>query len=260
MDKKIYFKNKKGNKLCGVLVSPDNKNHPIVILCHGFHSTKDNNTNTRLKELLKDKSIATFRFDFFGHGESEGKFEDITVSQAVEDLLSAIDLLKKKGYKKIGLIGASFGGLTALLAASKSKDLLFLGLKCPATNFLEIELIHRTKENLQEWKREGFSYYKNEEGETYRLNYKFLQDLKKNNGFVVADKIRIPTLLVHGDADDIVPVEQCESLYKVIPNCKLAIIPKADHRFLNPPATKKEKGGFDTMIDLLYTFVIENTK
>jgi alpha/beta superfamily hydrolase len=97
---KIYFKNKKGNKLCGVLVSPDNKNHPIVILCHGFHSTKDNNTNTRLKELLKDKSIATFRFDFFGHGESEGKFEDITVSQAVEDLLSAIDLLKKKGYKK----------------------------------------------------------------------------------------------------------------------------------------------------------------
>jgi hypothetical protein len=46
----------------------------------------------------------------------------------------------------------------------------------------------------------------------------------------------------------------------LIPNCKLAIIPKADHRFLNPPATKKEKGGFDTMIDLLYTFVIENTK
>ena len=265
MNNKLYFKNKKGDKLCGVLVEAANKNHPVVILCHGFHSTKDNNTNTRLQVMLKEKSIATFRFDFYGHGESEGKFEDITVSEAVEDLLCAIELLKKKGYKKIGLIGASFGGLTSLLTAAKSKDLLFLGLKCPATNFLEIELTHRTKENLQEWKREGFSYYKNDEGETYRLNYMFFQDLKKNNGFIVADKIRIPTLIVHGEADEIVPVKQSESLYKLIPNCKLAIIPNADHRFnpsirssaKNKPNDKKE---FNQMIDLLYTFILENLK
>lgn len=253
MDKKLYFKNKKGNKLCGVLIAPDNKNHPVVILCHGFHSTKDNNTNTRLHKMLKEKNIATFRFDFYGHGESDGKFEDITVSEAVDDALCAIDFLKKKGYKKIGLIGASFGGLTALLTAAKSKDLLFLGLKCPASNFLEIELTHRTKENLQEWKRDGFTYYQNEEGETYRLNYKFFQDLNKNNAFPIADKIRIPTLIVHGDADEIVPVEQSKLIFKLIPDCKLEIIRKADHRFLNPIH-------FEKMVDMLYKFVLENTK
>ena len=100
MNQKIYFKNKKGNKLCGVLVAPDNKNHPIVILCHGFHSTKDNNTNTRLHAMLKEKNIATFRFDFYGHGESDGKFENITVSEAVEDALCAIEFLKRKDIKK----------------------------------------------------------------------------------------------------------------------------------------------------------------
>jgi uncharacterized protein len=251
MDKKLYFKNKKGNKLCGVLVAPDNGSHPVVILCHGFHSTKDNNTNTRLHAMLKEKNIATFRFDFYGHGESDGKFEDITISEAVEDALSAIEFLKKKGYGKIGLIGASFGGLTGLLTASKSKDLIFLGLKCPASNFLEIELTHRTKKNLEEWKRDGFSYYQNEEGETYRLNYKFFQDLKKNNAFPIADKIRIPTLIVHGDADKIVPVNQSKLIFKLIPDCELDIIRKADHRFSNPVH-------FEKMVDSLYKFVLKN--
>ena len=253
MNKKIYFQNKKGIQLCGVLVAPDNKNHPVVILCHGFHSTKDNSTNTRLHSMLKDNNIASFRCDFFGHGESKGKFEDITISEAVDDTINAIKILKEKGYTKIGIIGASFGGITSLITAAKSKDLLFLGLKCPASNFLEIELKHRSKENLQEWKQNGFSFYENEEGERYRLNYNFFNDLKKNNGFVFADKINIPTLIVHGNKDTIVPVEQSKLIHKLIPNCELEIIPNADHRFSKPEH-------FNKMIELLFNFIVNSVE
>jgi pimeloyl-ACP methyl ester carboxylesterase len=253
MNKKLYFLNKKGNKICGVLEEGADNNSPVVLFCHGFHSTKDNSTNVKLQELLKEQNIASFRFDFFGHGESEGKFEDITISEAVDDALCAIDFLKELGYSKIGIIGSSFGGITALLAAAKSKEIIFLGLKCPATNFLEIELMHRSKENLEKWKKRGYSYYTNNEGESYRLKYKFFKDLKKNNGFTVADKIKIPTLIVHGDVDETVPIRQSQHIYKLIPNCKLEIIPGADHRFSRPI-------NFDKMIEILYQFVLANVK
>ena len=85
------------------------------------------------------------------------------------------------------------------------------------------------------------------------MNYKFFQDLKKNNTFPIADKIRIPTLIVHGDADEIVPVEQSKLIFKLIPECKLDIIRKADHRFSNPVH-------FETMVDSLYKFVLKNAK
>jgi len=77
MKEKLFFKNSKGNKLCGILSSV-NKDR-IIILCHGFSSNKDTQTFPILEKIF-NKNISTFRFDFYGHGESEGKFEDITVS------------------------------------------------------------------------------------------------------------------------------------------------------------------------------------
>lgn len=71
--KKVNFNNSKGNKLCGILTNPtEDKNKPIIILCHGFSSSKDSSTYTSLAESFTKHDISTFRFDFFGHGESEG--------------------------------------------------------------------------------------------------------------------------------------------------------------------------------------------
>jgi cephalosporin-C deacetylase-like acetyl esterase len=61
MDKRLYFKNKKDDKLSGVLVSPDNKCHPVVIRCHGFHSTKDNNTKAVEDLLYAIMLLATYQ-------------------------------------------------------------------------------------------------------------------------------------------------------------------------------------------------------
>ena len=69
MTEKIYFLDSKGNKVCGVLSNPASDcNIPIIILCHGFTTSKDNSTYTQLEQILNKQDIATFRFDFFGHG------------------------------------------------------------------------------------------------------------------------------------------------------------------------------------------------
>ena len=137
MKEKLFFKNSKGNKLCGILSNPtSHKENPIIILCHGFSTGKDGRTYLRLEEILNKNGVSTLRFDLFGHGESEGKFEEITTSEAVDDIENAIQFLKASGYKKIGLFGSSFGGMASIIAASKTNDLYVLALKSPVSDYL----------------------------------------------------------------------------------------------------------------------------
>jgi len=172
MEEKVYFNDSDGNKICGILLSPTfDTNKPIVVLCHGLLTSKNNSTNTNLKQILADKNIATFRFDFFGHGESDGKFEDVTISKAVDDIINAVIFLRNKSYKKIGLFGSSFGGISSIVAASKLDELLFLALKSPTSDYLEVKNKTMTKKQIQEWKNKGYTPYLGEHGAKFRLNY-----------------------------------------------------------------------------------------
>jgi len=250
MEEKIYFNNSKNNKLCGILSNPTNsKQKPIIVLCHGFKTSKDSNTYTKIQDIFNRDDISTFRFDFFGHGESEGKFEDITISEAVDDTLNAIKLLKKFGYTKIGLVGSSFGGLAALIAASKTKDLFVLALKSPVSDYQELELEKKSKKELNEWKQKGYNYYISGDGNKHKLNYTFFEDFKNNNGYEAAKKLKIPTLIVHGDKDESVPIKQSKKTAKIIKDCTLEIINGADHKYSNPKQ-------FKLMLTLISKFII----
>ena len=252
MEEKVYFKNSKGLKLCSILSNPtSSKEKPIIILCHGFSASKNSHTYVRLQEILNKYQISTFRFDFFGHGESEGKFEDITISEAVDDILNAIKFLKNQGYTKIGLVGSSFGGIASLMAASKTDDLFILALKSPVSNYEEKEYATKSKEELEEWRNRGFRYYVSGDGRKLKLNYTFFEDFKNNNGYEAAKKIKIPTLIVHGDNDESVPIEQSKKTASLIENCKSEIIEGADHRYSKPE-------DFEKMLDLISKFIIES--
>jgi len=87
--------------------------------------------------MLTGRGIATFRFDFFGHGESQGPFEQLTNTLAVEQALAALDFVRQRGYRQIGLMGSSFGGLVSILSAAQRTDLACLTLKCPVVDFAE---------------------------------------------------------------------------------------------------------------------------
>ncbi len=250
MQEKLTFSNSKGDKLVGVLSnSTDNKEQPIIILCHGFNSSKDSRSYITLEELFNKKNISTFRFNFYGHGESEGKFENITISEAVDDILQAIEFLKRLGYKKIGLFGASFGGISALNAAAETNDLFVLGLKCPVGNYKERELEVKGKEYIDQWKEKGY-VIKDGKGGQHKLNYTFFEDFDNNDGYKAAEKINIPTIIVHGDADVKVPLEQSKKVASIIKNCKLEVIPGADHYF-----SKQED--FDKCAELIVEFITD---
>ena len=254
MKEKIFFKSRQGIKLCGILSNPTaEKEKPIIVLCHGFFRSKEGNTYVGLERILNEKGISTFRFDFFGHGESEGKFEEVTISEAVDDVLGAIKFLKESGYGKIGLMGSSFGGMAGIMAASKMNDLYVLALKSPVSDFSILFQAHQDEQEFKEIKEKGFTYITDIEGNQRKLNISFFLDAQKVKGYQVAKKIKIPTLIVHGDKDDSVPLEQSQRTASLIENCRLEVIEGADHGYSN------EKH-FKEMMDLISEFIIEHSE
>jgi uncharacterized protein len=252
MEEKVFFDNGKGDQLCGIISnSTGNKNNPIIVLCHGFTTQKNNSTNLALTKILNNEGINTLRFDFFGHGESKGKFENITVSEGANDILQAISFLKKEGYSEIGLFGSSFGGISSLIAASKTDDLFVLALKAPVSDYKSKRKITMGEEKIQKWKEDGFYIHVNTKGTKFRLNYTFYEDFDNNLVYDVADKIKVPTIIIHGDKDKAVPVNQSKKTALLISDCQLEIVSGADHRF-------SKKADFEKMLKLISGFIIKN--
>ncbi len=248
--RKIFFPNSEGHKLCGILSDPSgDKRRPLIVLCHGFTTSKDGRTYVRLEEILNQKIFSTFRFDFFGHGESGGKFADITISEAVDDVQNAIRFVKDSGYERIGLVGSSFGGFASILTAGKSDDLFVLALKSPVSDYLGLLIARDHDIDVEAWRQEGYITVEGADGKNLRLNYSFFVDAERIQGYALAENIKVPTLIVHGDQDETVSLAQSQKAADLIPNCRLEVIKGADHTYSNPQH-------FECMLDLISDFVV----
>ena len=109
--------------------------HPTVVWLGGFHSDM---TGTKA-QVLADQAQATgggyLRFDYFGHGESDGAFEDGTITRWREDALAVIDDLTEG---PLVLVGSSMGGWIACLAAiARPERVKAMVLIAPAPDFTE---------------------------------------------------------------------------------------------------------------------------
>ncbi len=241
MQQKLYFENSRGDKLSGIL-SGDFIS--AIILCHGSASSKESSTYVRLENELNKHDVATFRFDFYGHGESEGKYEDITVSEMVDDILHARALLEKKGYSSIGLFGSSMAGQACEIAATSGK-FYALVIRSGVSDYLNLI---KSRISVSEWRAKGYASLGRG---SPRLKYAFFEDLKQYSPDQIGAAISVPTLFVHGDADLEVPVGQSIRMTTLVPNSTLKIIKGADHRQTNH---------FDIMIDSVVRFILKNSE
>lgn len=186
--------------------------------------------------MLIGHSIATFRFDFFGQGESEGPFDQITVSLAVEQAHRAIELMKNRGYRRIGLMGSSFGGLVSILTASQRTDLTCLALKCPVVDFAEELRLEFGDDGIAQWKVTGTIPNIMGGHERIKLHYAFYEDALRQIAYAPAQSITVPTIIVQGDCDEHVPLHQSRQLYEALRGKKhLELLPGADHQFTKGP-------------------------
>jgi hypothetical protein len=241
-----------GEQAAVVLALPEVATKKIVLLVHGFMSNKESETNLELTKRLLIKGIATVRLDLFGHGQSDGLFQQLTLSRCLHQVEGLIAWIMKEGYEEIALVGSSFGGLIAIHTTAKHPELVCLALKCPVSNYPILWQSRLGNGGIAQWKQEGlFSFIFDDQ--KARLEYGFYEDLLKVNTYAEVSHIKTPTLIVHGDADDDVPADQsirlCDTLRLPHPKKELVLIPGADHAFSKPE-------DFNQMIDKIEAWIL----
>ncbi len=213
MEKNVFFTNRSGRKLHGILMLPESKSFPVVIICHGYASSAQSRTRIELSRHLLKKGIASFGFDFTGCGGSEGELHQLTLSQGIEDLnaaYSCVKKLKNTNTERIGILGSSFSGSVAILFAAEN-GIKALALKSPVSDYTSLG----EAPVIAEKKRR-----------------QFFDDAAKYDIYSAAEKIKAPTLIVHGSSDDVVPAGQSKKLFSHL-KCgkKLAVLGGAGHQY-----------------------------
>ncbi|GJL55066.1 MAG: hypothetical protein NPIRA02_21980 [Nitrospirales bacterium] len=194
----------------------------VVVIGHGVTGNKDRPFVVALAEALSTDGIPALRMSFSGNGDSEGRFEDSTISKEVEDLGCVIDALD--GWN-ILYVGHSMGGAVGVLRASTDTRIVRL---------VSLAGMVHTKAFAQ---RE-FSDVMPDTGcmwdePTCPLSQAFIDDTE-TIGTVLpcALSIQVPWLLVHGTADDVVPLQDSLDIYEQANDPKqLLQIEGADHVF-----------------------------
>ncbi|CAN6541168.1 unnamed protein product [Malus baccata var. baccata] len=217
---KIIVPNKHGEKLVGLLhetSSPD-----LVILCHGFRSTKESSVMVNLAVALENEGIGSFRFDFAGNGESEGTFQYGNYRREADDLHSVVEYLSREKRAPSAILGHS-----KVVNVSGRYDL---------KKGIEERL---GKDYMEVIKKEGFIDVKNKSGAvSYRVTEDSLMDrlsTDMHESCLQIDK-ECRVLTIHGTADEIIPVEDALEFAKIIPNHKLHLIEGANHSYTSHQA------------------------
>ncbi len=111
----------------------------LVILCHGFTGHKGENGRlfVQAARAFQKAGLNVLRFDFMGSGDSSGDFNQMTPNTQIRD---AIDVLAwgRKRYKKVALLGLSFGGATSICASFQTEvrpDALLTWSSVPSFKF-----------------------------------------------------------------------------------------------------------------------------
>jgi uncharacterized protein len=208
------FRSLDGIRLRGTLVVPAALSASASVLVHGGGVTRhEGGFFTRVASGLADAGVSSLRFDFRGHGESEGRQEDLTISGVVNDIRCAAEHVRAKtGIHRISVIGTSFGGGISAYYASRYPDqverlVLFNPLLNYKKRFIDDKPYwtdeHISQEAGHELARRGFIAH----SPTFKLGRALLNEVFYIQPHLALGRVTAPTLIVHGTRDTFVPVD-----------------------------------------------------
>ena len=233
MDNQIEFENHLGERLVGTLHQPDNGGDGRgVVLGHCFTCSRHTGILRDLAEELSGLGFAVLRFDFSGNGQSQGAFAESTYSKQIDEVKTAIEQLRDRGAEWIGLAGHSLGAVVSVLTAADRKDAGVKAVCAFAGRISELTPRHfLSAAQIEELDRTGAVHFKSR-GRALKLTEDFFSDAGRYELPKILAEIGLPLLVVHGDADEIIPVEEAYKAKDANPEAvELEILPGADHMF-----------------------------
>lgn len=212
----------------------------LLVLGHGVTGNMDRPLTVGLATRLAALGWPTLRFSFSGNGSSDGKFEESTITKETEDLSSVLDQVM--GDQKIVYIGHSMGGAVGAIFNAKEDRLSALVSLAGMVNtrrFCDAEFGELTP-------GDGFMW----DEPLCPLSQAYVDDLNLIHTTIDAARdSRTPWLLIHGDADDVIPPSDSDELSQVLKGPrKHVVIPDANHVF---------EGHYDFLADTIHQWLLE---
>lgn len=216
------------NQIYGVVYIPQDAGGqlPAVIYAHGYGVTHQN--GIQYAEELAERGFVVYCFDFCGGGngsQSDGSPLEMSIFTEKSDLEAVIEMVRGLDYvdnEHVFLFGASQGGLVAgITAAANQEKIQGLILLYPGFEIAEdAQALFATVEDIPDtyamfgWMTVGRAYF---------------EDLLDYDVYSVIGAYEKDVLLIHGDADGIVPLSSSERALEVYPSAELKVLPGAGH-------------------------------
>lgn len=227
-------------KLSAIIQTPDGKkNFPLVILCHGFNADKNYPLIKFLADDLEKIGIASIRFDFNGHGESEGNFQDMTVLNEIEDAKKIYEYVRKiPGVTSISVAGHSQGGIVASMIAgefgkSKIKSVALMA----ASPVLRDDTLRGYMFRQKTYDPSNPPEYVEIETPLgkRRVGREFILTLQNLPIYETSKKFTGPVLIIQSKNDKNVPYTYSLRYHELYKNSELKLLNGLDHSFSPEP-------------------------
>lgn len=222
-------------KIFATLQTPDGQaKFPLMILCHGFNADKDYPLLKILADELETRGIASIRFDFNGHGKSDGDFQDMTIVNEIVDAKKVFDYVRHlPNVTSISIAGHSQGGVVAStvageLGAKKIKTVVLFAASPSLRDYALIGNLFHVKFdplNPPEFIEINTPYGKRKVGREYILTAQNLPI------YETAEKFTGNALMIHGTGDTHVAYTYSLSYKKIYRRGEVELFDRADHAF-----------------------------
>lgn len=213
-------------QIYGELYTPStvNAQKPIAIIAHGFNGTYHSGRN--YFDVMGRLGYQCYAFDFpcgSIFSRSDSNTLNMSILDEQSDLRAIVNYFRSLGHKQIVLIGESQGGLVSALTAAQMKDdvsqlvLVFPALCIPQNWLARYPNLTDIPEVTELW--------------GVRMGRRFFEEIHDMKPFSLIGKYRGPVLIVQGDQDNIVSMEDSKHAQQLYKDARLHVIPGAGHGF-----------------------------
>jgi pimeloyl-ACP methyl ester carboxylesterase len=214
---------------------------PGVIWLSGYRSEMESTKATALDAEAEQRGLGLLRFDYSGHGRSDGRIEEGTISRWLEETLA---ILRAMSEGPQILVGSSMGGYLALLAAralneagetARVKGLILIA---PAVDFTEALIWVRAPDDARRAIMDEGAWHRPSaySSEPDCFTRDLIEDGRKHLLLGGMIRTRAPTVVLQGMQDEDVPFTHALALMQRLGNdpATLTLIKDGDHRLSRP--------------------------
>jgi predicted alpha/beta-fold hydrolase len=260
---------KSGNNICipAIYAYDDEiKSEKTLILLHGIATNKNEYHDfykTLSLDLIKN-NYSTVRIDFRGHGDSVLPPSEFTISSQVEDLITTIYwLIKEKGFKKVNLLGTSFGAAPCIFVSNILPHFIDeVFLISPVLDYNKTFITP-----MSEWGKDLFKniiddvLIKKQKlyiSDTFYIHSRLVAEMEIINILSFVNKTNRIFHTIHGDADSMVDYSITLEASQEVKNIKLYSFKDMEHGFTykndDDGVTDKTKNNITRMLNIIKNY------